>query len=628
MEEKTEEKARSKRIVEMLRNSRRTQNVNLEQLAEGVCTRSMLQKVEYGERTVNRNSLNRLLARLGVDQKKYEKYLYYTEYDEWKLKNDIINAIEDGKLELAESLIDDYDKDYFSIGNIEQQFSIFMRAQILQHKNSSEYDDELYNLYQQAMLLTVPNAYERETSSLMLSTDELNLILECRNREMYTNDAFEIFDIYRGFIKYIDNTRFDIGARAKIYPKVVVCMYNQVKKYVESMEVSALYKMYRRIAKYCEQSVDILFDDCKSYYMYELFMAYIEILETLMKVSDDENERRDFSERCTQLKKWSDTYKEVCEEYEIPYLMLDSCYLYREEEVYCINDVIYKRRKMLGITMTKLSEGVCSERTIRRLERRECKALEGIVDELFWKLGMSDEYANMGIVTNNKEDVELYEQSRRAINAKEYGKAEQIIELLEQRLDDCQLNKQAILEIKCLIDLHRGMMSEEEHIRALEEIVSCTLDMSKLHKKNVDICLSKREMTCINSMAKALKRNKQYEKALDMVGVLKKYCDSLEENGFEDTFFGLYEVIMCFYASLIGSMGQYERSTSISDKLNKLSLKLKRTNMLHYNMYNIFWNACEMDKNIEPNKELEKCVRLCQLTRNKFFEDCYIQKMK
>ena len=65
-----------KRVIELLHDSRRQRHVIIERLCDGICTKSMLEKVELGKRTLNRNYLNRLLARLGIDQRKYEKYRY------------------------------------------------------------------------------------------------------------------------------------------------------------------------------------------------------------------------------------------------------------------------------------------------------------------------------------------------------------------------------------------------------------------------------------------------------------------------------------------------------------------------------------------------------------------------
>ncbi len=624
MDEKIQDGGNVKRIIDMLRNSRKDQKVNVEQLCAGICTKSMLEKVERGERTINRNCLNRLLARLGIDQKKYEKYLYYSDYDEWKEKNDIINAIEDGELEKAEVLVCKYEEERTEAGKIELQFCLFMKAQILQHKGEDANADEIEALYREAMLLTVPGAYEEETSKLLLSTDELNLVLECRNRELYGEDVYEIFDIYKGFIEYIDNSRFDISGKAKIYPKVVVYMYNHIATQIDKVSKKEKTAIYKTMMELCENAIDILREDCKAYYLSEVFMAYIEILSYLVKVTHEKSAIEKYEEYLEWAKRLLNTYIEVCHKYEISHLMRECCYLYREENVYCINDVILKRRKMLGMTMTKLCDNICSTRTLRRFERKECNALEGIVDELLWRLGISDEYVNMGIVTDSQEVVELYQQYRRALNAKELDKAQHIVEELETRLLAYAINRQVILRAKSMIKLYKKEVTPEEHIEDLIAVLKCTIDLKDIKVRNVDAYYSWSEISCIHAISMAMKKSERYKEAYDNIQCLIEYFEYFESQHNEDMIIGLYEVVMSFYGSLLGSMGMIDESNIIFDKLNKLSLKLKRTNVIHFNIYNIAWNSKEIDCNkIKYYSDIRKSISLCQLTKNKYYESTY-----
>lgn len=81
------------KLVEMLVSARREQNITCEALCQGICTKDMYSKVERGDRVLDRIAIKRLLARLGVDNGSYEKYLEYTDYIVWKIRMDIINAI-------------------------------------------------------------------------------------------------------------------------------------------------------------------------------------------------------------------------------------------------------------------------------------------------------------------------------------------------------------------------------------------------------------------------------------------------------------------------------------------------------------------------------------------------------
>ena len=119
-------------------------------------------KVERGERVLDRMAIKRLLSRLGVDNGSYENYLEYADYIEWKTRMDIVNAIEKQELAKAERLLEKYflsDKDArnSSRDNIQQQFYIFMKLQIIRHKNREEYEKKACGMYEEALKKTVPN---------------------------------------------------------------------------------------------------------------------------------------------------------------------------------------------------------------------------------------------------------------------------------------------------------------------------------------------------------------------------------------------------------------------------------------------------------------------------------------
>ena len=78
----------------------------------------------------------------------------------------------------------------------------------------------------------------------------------------------------------------------------------------------------------------------------------------------------------------------------------------------------------------------------------------------------------------------------------------------------------------------------------------------------------------------------------------------------------------------IPSMGIYKESDIISHKLIKLCLKLRRTNVLHLNIFNIAWNKKESDGNMMVyHSEIARCMELCKLTKNIFYERCYRREL-
>lgn len=65
------------------------------------------------------------------------------------MRNDIINVIEDDRLKEAEELLFSYEAERGDSGNVEKQFCLFMRAQILQHKETD--DREIFEVYEKLL---------------------------------------------------------------------------------------------------------------------------------------------------------------------------------------------------------------------------------------------------------------------------------------------------------------------------------------------------------------------------------------------------------------------------------------------------------------------------------------------
>ena len=84
---------------------RKAKGISLEKLAYGLYTPSMMYYVENNKKLPNYLMRNRLMARLGVSSERYEDFLQYDEYDQWKKFQSIIDAVENENVEAAENLI-------------------------------------------------------------------------------------------------------------------------------------------------------------------------------------------------------------------------------------------------------------------------------------------------------------------------------------------------------------------------------------------------------------------------------------------------------------------------------------------------------------------------------------------
>lgn len=257
-------------LYEVLARERKRQGKTLKQVASGVYSLAMMKRIETGERFPRKLEGERLLARLGVSKKGRAVYLSCREYEQWKIRQDIVRSVEDRNAMKLEVQLAEYEQ---AVGrtNLEKQFLEAMRFMLLQMKGAPE--DELRKTIEQAVSYTIPDREAAFRGAFLLAEQERMLLQE----------------------------------------------YTRLNELKEDIYVA------------------------KGEYVEEMIMCW----------------------------------ERFCE-------------LYQEPECYCINDVIRTYRMQLGMSRRKLAEGICSEKTIERLENYGTTVQMYVVKRLFERLGVEN----------------------------------------------------------------------------------------------------------------------------------------------------------------------------------------------------------------------------------------------
>lgn len=184
-----------------------------------------------------------------------------------------------------------------------------------------------------------------------------------------------------------------------------------------------------------------------------------------------ERQLREYSE-------WSRALEAVYGEFGVPVETGDFCWLYVEKEVYCINEVVRIRRKMLGISRKELcGDGVlCSEKTLRRLEDDGRKVQNAILKELMNRLNLSAEYCQTELITSDPEALKMMSNLRNCIREQDTGQAERLLWQLRECISlDIPSNRQEWMNCHALIEAYKGTITEEQCLEQLREALACTL---------------------------------------------------------------------------------------------------------------------------------------------------------
>lgn len=610
-----------------LAKMRQKSGLTLEQLSEGLCTASMMCKFENGERLPDKLCRDRLFARMGKGTDVYETYLEFEEYQAWECRQQILQSIVSFEEEKAEELLRKYERTYNPESILEKQFILTMQAQLGKRRGVSS--EELGRLYEEATLLTVPGSREKQLANMCLSMQELFLLLEAAH---YSNDKKWRTARYEEILQYIENSFLDEVCSAKIYPQTVyyLCL-ERLEEQSAFDEQTAVF-----VLQSCNRAIDMLRNASGAYYLWELLQVRGKVLEQMMERLVEQKQEKKLAGLKVlkeETERWLWAYEEVYSEFHRPFEMQDNCYLFLEKEAYCIGDVIRIRRKMLGLTQERLCEGICSPKTIVRIEKNRLRTQRPIVKELFARLNLPMDFQRTDLITDSVEAQNLMNALKVSINERERDKVGKIIAQLRELVSqNIPMNRQTLDRIETANLYHHGKLSKEEYVNELVKILEYTLPYERVVSGG-DIYLTNEEMCCVQNMIGAIETdNPELERC---VYTLENYYHVLGEKAGVGAFINLYEVAMSAVSSQRGNLGKYDSSDAVSYDIIKNSLQWKRMFIISQEIYNLLWNHEQrLKNNISTSKgrdvqrDLNICIAYCSYTKQKNREQSFQRSLE
>jgi len=602
---------KDKNFGKMLRELREDKGITLDLLCLGLCDVGKLSRIENGKVEAEKLLRDRLLDRLGVAEENYENFLYYSEYKGWKERQDIVHGMIQGRYEEVKKLLETY-RDSHSMENaLELQFYLSILVQIRRIEGATK--EEVRNLFEQALKLTVPEDAFQEPWGMLLSVEELNFLLEYTfyNRENYA------LSWYERMLLYVEQLQLEPLLKAKLYPKLVFYFHQiwQERGMENKTEISKMLRL-------CNKAIEILQRGNRMFFLWELLQIKEQLLQRLIEENGDKGENavkqlKEWKQTCIN---WYTTLSEVYEEYNVSKATKDFCYVYVDREAHCIGDVIRIRRKMFGMTMQQLADGICSERTISRLERNETEPHRDIVRELFGRLNMSGEFCRKELVSERPEVLQIFSEAKEKSGKREYDASDRILEQIESKVSfEIPGNRQAIQRLKLTNEWHRKRANKEEldrkyFVERLKEILGDTIPYETAVLSD-EKYLTQNEVSCLQNIMVSI--DWKYQEMEQCVTALYEWYEKyrcLEEC------FDMYEFVMGAIASNLGNKGEYDSSDQIGIKILNYELIYRRIGRLYREKYSLLWNDVQRVKNQHParrgadtKKELLKCIYLCEV---------------
>lgn len=598
-----------------LKALREMQGVNLKQVGEGICSDSEISRTEIGDRLPEKLMRDRITSRLGVSGEEYEEYLRPEEYRQWEIRMYILEQINKGALDKAEDGIEEFDK-IPDKNPVQEQFVDAMRYMVAQMKGAS--DGLLSALIELAVARTIPDMDAAFKGVHLLADQELNLILEYIRFREYCGDkdgetAWRLEE-YQKILDYVDASYMDTIGKSKIYPRVTCFICDLILKSNPTTE------HLEYALELCHNSIELLRDASRLYYFVELLEYRKEIITLLLALEKTDDEKvKGWKSIYEKDSEWETLFKELYTEYEVPVYMQNFTYLYVETECNNAVEVIRIRRKMVKLSRLKVSDGICTEKTIERFENYINSPSIVVVRDVFERIGLCAEYKRARVITDNAETLRLVHDVSKHIYYWDRESSEKLLNELESRLHmNIPYNQQAIKRFKNLLLIRDGMYKEEElHRLALDALESTIPFYALLHTKH--LYLTRAELFCLYDLAFKIKG----ELSMVCFNIIKELYGDVENGNIREDHFCVNEVMLEGLANYLGNIGMYENSTKYSEFLMKECLTRRKMDALVECLYNKHWNYEQImyykDKN-NNLKSINKMICLSRVSKQKNWE--------
>lgn len=594
-----------------LKTKRLQRGIKGKQISRGVCAGSTLAEIEQGEKSTNWLLRERLLQRVGVARDAYADYLDYEEYAEWKSQREILKALERKDTEEMAMLLEKYAKDYLEkkdIGKggekevfrrLRRQFYLGMKG--IYRKLCAAPKEELEKIFDEAVHLTVPELEEKPIRSLVLCPEEINLILE------YTQclPFCEALRWCKKIENYLRDTQGDDWVRVLNYPKVILLLCQMLSEQGKEEEG---FRKYVQIIRLCDSGIVLLQKTQKAYYLEELLELKNQAVHWIQEWNRKNGKAQaaaSLEGMCVEIEERWKCFDELHERFNVQKGQNSDIWLYVMQDMYCIGDVIRIRRKMLGMTQKELYYGICSQDTLRRLERREVSTQPAIVWELCRRLGLSPECERTELVTGNPDAQELEREIRYVANEGKFEENLVWIEKLKGMIDvSDEINRQWLLRMEGMAKYRIGQIDRKEYEKWIRRAFECTLPWSVLELADEKECyLTNSEMACIYHLS-LLDFPEKPQEAYEKMKIVFRVEHEFEEKGEAGEHIRSYELYEKYEAQIWNQLGEYEKSKEYAEKVLSLCLRMGRVNMLDGAFYEWVRSRVKLvGKEEEPERE-------------------------
>ena len=556
-------------IGQLLWKLREKEGIRQKQLCLGISSVSKYARIEADQQEIDFFLIDRIMGRLGKSVERLTYILPRDIYNIYELRQEIQQKICQKKWEEAKQCLLEYEKNKRAKEPLHQQFIEQEYAQIAWLRGKSV--ETVCEHLEKAIVQTMPEA-EIQRKTGILSAEEYKLLLF----------RWEVIP-YAALL--IEKTARD--GKADTYLKLIT-----------------------------ETALENLREEGKLLYMPEILEQYAQILEK-------ENSNAEFigllrQERASLLELESD-YKVSFKNYRL----FD--HVVRNFEIDA--ELIRRTRNAAKLTQEGLSEDICAQETLARIENGNQKPRSGNLRQMMEKMGRSGDRIETGIQVEEYETLELKIEFSKFIHRKEYGNAEKVLSKIEEKLD-CNLmkNYQYIETERVKVKYKENAEYTEQFIKQLKELLAMSLKVEEGQK--IEYVLNTEEVSILTEMALIYWGEQNYKVALEIYQFL---VGQYEKSFIKPVFHILdWGMSMGNYGMALEELGYFEKAIGVCRKRIQQTLFAGKGGSLHTSL---MVEACilEAQKDVKCKKYFKQdldLLRLYKMQTNYKLMESYVKTNK
>lgn len=589
-------------IGQLLWKLREKEGIRQKQLCLGISFVSKYARIEADQQEIDFFLIDRIMGRLGKSVERLTYILPRDIYNIYELRQEIQQKICQKKWEEAKQCLLEYEKNKRAKEPLHQQFIEQEYAQIAWLRGKSV--ETVCEHLEKAIVQTMPEA-EIQRKTGILSAEEYKLLL-FRWEVCFGTDRERGEKELQELVEEIFQKNFERTERVKVIPYAALL----IEKTARDGKADTYLKLIT------ETALENLREEGKLLYMPEILEQYAQILEK-------ENSNAEFigllrQERASLLELESD-YKVSFKNYRL----FD--HVVRNFEIDA--ELIRRTRNAAKLTQEGLSEDICAQETLARIENGNQKPRSGNLRQMMEKMGRSGDRIETGIQVEEYETLELKIEFSKFIHRKEYGNAEKVLSKIEEKLD-CNLmkNYQYIETERVKVKYKENAEYTEQFIKQLKELLAMSLKVEEGQK--IEYVLNTEEISILTEMALIYWGEQNYKVALEIYQFL---VGQYEKSFIKPVFHILdWGMSMGNYGMALEELGYFEKAIGVCRERIQQTLFAGKGGSLHTSL---MVEACilEAQKDVKCKKYFKQdldLLRLYKMQTNYKLMESYVKTNK